>query len=130
MAHREPRSDGAEKIPFNVMPAEFAEMSKKRIEDCVNAQAELFDNLQASNKQWLARMQSEARLASEFVSRLSAARSIPDTLSACQEWSSRHFEMMAEDGKHFLSDVQKFMKAGSRALSNGWGQDGRNGVGT
>jgi hypothetical protein len=38
----------------------------------------------------------------------------------CQQWSSRRFEMMAEDGKHLVEDGQKFMTMGARLLSNGW----------
>jgi hypothetical protein len=65
-------------------------------------------------------MQSEANLASEFASKLTTARSIPDAMTACQEWSSRRFEMMAEDGKHLFADTQKFIEAGARLVSNGW----------
>lgn len=130
MAQNEPRSEGAEKVPFNIMPAEFAEMGKKRIEDLVHAQTELFEKFQESSKQWLARLQSEANLASDLASRLTSARSIPDAMTACQEWSSRHVEMMAEDGKHLFADAQKFMETGSRFLSNGWWRDGKGGVGT
>ncbi len=31
---------------------------------------------------------------------------IPDAMTACQEWTSWWFEMMAEDGKHLLADTQ------------------------
>lgn len=130
MAQNEPRSEGAEKVPLNVMPAEFAEMGKKRIEDLVHAQTELFEKFQESSKQWLARLQSEANLASDLASRLTAARSIPDAMTACQEWSSRHVEMMAEDGKHLFADAQKFMETGSRFLSDGWWRNGKGGAGT
>lgn len=98
----------------------FAAMGKKRVEDFANAQTEFLGKLQEANRQWFERMQSEASLASEFASKLSAARSIPDAMTACQEWTSRRFEMMAEDGKHFLTDIQKFVETGSRLASNGW----------
>ena len=94
------------------MPAEFAEMGKQRIEGFVNAQTELLEKLQESNRQWFDRMQSEANLASEFASKLTAARSIPDAMTACQEWASRRFKMMAEDREHLLSDCQKFTRDG------------------
>lgn len=126
----EPRSEGAEKTPLNIIPIQFAEMGKKRIEDFVNAQTELVDKFQESNKQWFARLQSEANLASDLASKLTAARSIPDAMTACQEWSSRHVEMMAEDGKHLFSDMQKFVETGSRFLSNGWWHNGKGSVST
>jgi hypothetical protein len=40
-------------------------------------------------------------------------------MAAYQEWASRRFEMMAEDGKHLLADTQKLMEAATRLLPNG-----------
>ncbi len=51
-------------------------------------------------------------LASEFASKLTQARSIPDAMSTCQEWAGRRFKMMAEDSKHVLTDIQNFMENG------------------
>ncbi len=65
------------------------------------------------------RVQSEADLASEFASQLIAAHSIPDAMTACQKWTTRRLELMAEDGKHLVSDAQKFIEMGTRLLSNG-----------
>ena len=103
----------------NPVPAEFAAIVKKRMEELAKAQSEPLNELQETNRQWFARMQSEADLASEFGSKLTSARSIPDAMTACQEWTSRRFEMMAEDGKHLLADTQKFMETGVRLMSNG-----------
>jgi len=103
----------------NLLPAEFAEMGKKRVEDFVNAQTEFVEKLQEMNRQWFDRAQSEANLASELASKLTAARSIPDAMAAYQEWASRRFEMMAEDGKHLLADTQKLTEAATHLLPNG-----------
>jgi len=75
-------------------------------------------------------MQSQAELASEFASKLTAARSIPDAMTACQDWTSRRFEMMAEDGQHLLADTQKFMEAGAHLFANGWLSKGGGGGGS
>ncbi len=103
-------------------------MGKKRIEELFNANTDLVEKLEESNRQWFDRAQSEANLVSEFTSKLTAARSIPDALAACQEWGSRRFELMAEDGKHLAADTQKFMEAGARLLATGWLPNGRGGV--
>ena len=94
-------------------------MGKKRIEEFVNMQTELLNELQETNRQWFDRAQSEANVASEFASKLTAARSIPEAMATCQEWTSRRFEMMAEDGKHLLADTQKFMEAVARLMPKG-----------
>jgi hypothetical protein len=105
---------------FSRLPTEFGEMGKKRIEDFINAQSELLDKLQEINKHWIDRMQSEATLTSEFASKLTAARSVPDAMTACQEWTSRRLELMAEDGQHLLADTRKLMETGTHFLGNGW----------
>jgi Phasin protein len=104
----------------NLSPSEFAAMGKDRIDEFIKLQTELLDKLQEINRQWFDRAQAEATLASDFASKLTAARSIPEAMTACQEWTTRRFEMMAEDGKHLLADTQKFMETGARFMSNGW----------
>jgi hypothetical protein len=52
-------------------------------------------------------MQSQAKLGSEFVAKLTAARSIPEVATAYQEWASRQMEMAAEDAKRIFADGQK-----------------------
>jgi Phasin protein len=105
---------------FSRVPTEFGEMGKKQIEAFSNAQTELLNNLQEINKHWVGRIQSESNIASEFVSKLTAARSIPDAMTACQEWTSRRLELMAEDGQHVLADTQKLIETGTHFLGNGW----------
>jgi hypothetical protein len=65
-------------LPPNLMSAESAETGKQRVEEFTKAQMELLDKLQEANQRWLERMQQEANLASEFASKLTVARSIPD----------------------------------------------------
>jgi hypothetical protein len=125
MAQRESHSERTEKSSSsNPIPSELAAAGKKRIDEFINLQTELLTELQETNRRWLDRAQSEASLVSEFASKLTAARSLPEAMTACQEWTSRRFEMMAEDGKHLISDTQKFMEMGARFLSNGWAPKG------
>ncbi len=97
---------------------EMAEMGKKRIERLVDAQRELLNQLQETNRQWLDRMQSEAKVASDFANKVMGARSIPDAMSAYQEWANRQLEMTTEDAKRFFADGQKFIEASTRLLSS------------
>jgi hypothetical protein len=85
-----------------------------------NAPAQFLDKLEATNRRWFERMQSEAALASEFASKFTMARSIPDAVTACQDWASWRFEMMAEDRDHLLADYQMFTEAGAHFLWNSW----------
>jgi hypothetical protein len=96
-------------------------MGKKSIEELLNVQAKLFENLRETNRHWLECVQSEAALASKFTTKLATMRSIPDAMTTCQEWSSRQIEMMAEDSKLLIADIQKFMETGTRLLYSGNG---------
>jgi hypothetical protein len=109
-----------EKLQFNFPPAEFAATAMKRFGEFTKAQTEQLSNLQETNRQWLERVQAEASLASELISKLTAARSIPDAMSAYQEWGSRRLAMMAEDTKHLMDNTQKFMQTSARLIANGW----------
>jgi hypothetical protein len=129
MAQTESTTAKAEKSsPSNLIPPEIAAMGKKRLGDLSATQNELLEKLQDVNRSWFDRIQSEASLASEFVTKLTAARSIPETATIYQEWARRRMEMAAEDAKRLLADGQKFMETGVRLLSNGWLSNGRGGA--
>lgn len=119
MGQKEARTEQAEKSPlFNFAAADFAVTAKRQIEAITKAQSEALDNFQEMNQQWLDRIQAEASLASELASKLTAARSVPDAITAYQNWGSRRFEMMAEDTKHLWDDTQKFMQVSARVLQS------------
>lgn len=101
------------------VPGAFGDMGKKQLEAATEMQKEFLDTIEAMNRAWLARTQSEVTLASELVGKLAAARSIPDAATACQECMSRQMEIFAEDSRRMLADSEKLMRAGARLFSNG-----------
>ena len=112
----------AERIERSAVPnllavPEMAEMGKKRIENFVDAQRELLNQIQETNRQWFDRMQSEAKVASDFANKVMAARSVPDAMTACQEWAYWQLQTTAEDTKRLFADGQKFIEASTRLLS-------------
>lgn len=121
MAQKQPGGERLEMpLPLNLTPAELAETGKKRMEEILHAQNEFLATLQQANRQWLDRLQTETAFVSEFSSKLGAARSLPEAMSACQDYTRRWFEMMAEDGEHLLADSKALMETGTRLMSNGW----------
>jgi hypothetical protein len=90
--------------------------AQKQFESFTQAQSELTRKATEINRYWIDRGQSEASLTSEFTSKLAAAHSIPDAMTAWQEWSRQRLERMAEDGKHLVADIQEVMKAGAGLL--------------
>jgi Phasin protein len=112
--------------PSSLAPAMPA-MGKRRFEELAKIQADLLEEIREANQNWLDRMQSEATLASEFSSKLTASHSIVDTTAACQEWAKRRMELFTEDGQRLMTNSQKFMEKATRSLSNGWLSNGRTG---
>jgi hypothetical protein len=111
----------------SLVPPEFTSIGQKRVEELATAQVQLLERLEASNRQWFERLQSEIHLATELVSKLTSVRSLPEATAVCQEWTSRRIQMMAEDGKHLFSDAQSCMETGARLLSPGRRANGGNG---
>ena len=99
---------------------EFIAKTEKQFEDFTGSQAALLEKFGETNRQWLDRMQAEMSLAAKFSTKLIGARSFPEAMSTCQEWTSRRLEMAAEDTKHLLDDTQKFMQAGAHLLGSSW----------
>jgi Phasin protein len=112
--------------PLSLNPA-MAAMGKKRFDEFANIQSDLLEVIREANQNWLDRMQSEATLASEFSSKLTASHSIADTTAACQEWAKRRMELFTEDGQRLMSNSQKFMEKATKFLSNGWLSNGPTG---
>lgn len=91
------------------MSSELTASRKNNIEEFGDAKTAFLDQLRVTNRQWLDRMQSEVDLASELASKLTAARSLTEAMRACQQWTMRQFEVMAED----LADIQSLMETAS-----------------
>lgn len=130
MAQTESQANKAKGSPAGVIPPEFVAMGQKRLEGLVATQTEQLEMLQEANRNCFDRMQIEAKLASEFTAKLTAARSMPEVATAYQEWAQQHMEMAAEDAKRVFTDSQKWAEAGVRLWSNGWGPNGKGISGT
>jgi hypothetical protein len=79
-------------------------------------QGEFFGKWQQASRHWLDRMAAETKLVSELTGKLTAARSIPDAMTACREFTSRRIEIMMEDTKHLWDDAAKLMQARTKGL--------------
>jgi hypothetical protein len=116
--------------PSSLNPAPtMAAMGKKHFDELAKIQSDLLEEIREANQNWLDRMQSEATLASEFSSKLTASHSIADTTTACQEWAKRRMELFNEDGQRLMNNSQKFMEKAAQFLSDGWLSNGRTGGG-
>jgi phasin protein len=118
MARTESQADKTQR--YNFLFPEIGAITKQRVDELIQSQTQCLQEIQEANRHWFERMQSEATLASEFANKLAVARSLPETASVCQEWTSRRMELAAEDAKSLSGYSQKFAEIGARLLSNGW----------
>jgi hypothetical protein len=121
MLRRERQGTRVEKSPlfFELLPADLTETAKKNVEEFTKVQANLFGECQQMGRRWLDRAAAEANLASELASKLTASRSIPDAMTACQQWGAQRLQMMAEDTIHLFDDTQTFLQSGARFWRQG-----------
>ncbi|MGE0196142.1 MAG: hypothetical protein AB7P48_11020, partial [Methylocystis sp.] len=63
------------------------------------------------------RKQQEAAETVELASQLTSTRSISETASVQQDWTSKHVEMTTEDTRRLFSDAQQIFDAGARFWS-------------
>ena len=82
--------------------------------------SEFFNALQEMSRDWMGRANAEVELGLKLSKNLTAAHSVPDAITAYQEWLSEEMNARAEDARLLMSNGQKFMDATSRFLSSGW----------
>jgi hypothetical protein len=125
MTQKEAPARAAKLSSLNPALPGIAVMANKRFEELAEVQSDFLEEIREANQKWLDRIQSEANLASEFSSKLTASHSMADTTTACQEWANRRLELFTEDSQLLITRSQKFMENAAQLLSNGWLSNGR-----
>jgi hypothetical protein len=98
--------------------AQIGDMGRRGISAGLRMQTEMLDALQAISRDWVACTTSEAELALNLPNRLAGARSIPEAITAYQQWLSEWLAVCSEDGRRLAADGQKFMTSGVRCLTS------------
>jgi hypothetical protein len=93
--------------------------AKASADNLSTAQKEMGDTFAEANQHWLTRAKAEGDSMSELMTKLSAARSMPDVAAVYQEWMTQRMQRLAEDGQKLAADSQKFMTAWTKLFSNG-----------
>ena len=82
--------------------------------------SEFFNALEEMSRDWMGRATAEVELGLKLSKNLTAAHSVPDAITAYQEWLSDEMNARAEDALLLLSNGQKIMETSSRLLSSSW----------
>ena len=80
--------------------------------------SEFFNTLQEMSRDWMERATAEVELGLKLSKKLTAAHSVPDAVTAYQEWLSEEMNARAEDARLLMSSGQRIMDASSRLLSS------------
>lgn len=87
----------------------FADAGRHSIDAMVGMQKGFLDVFEVLNKQWVSGVNAEAALASEFLTKLAAAKSIPDAAMACQGCANRQMQILAENGRQLMAAGEKMV---------------------
>jgi hypothetical protein len=112
------RTEGAsaERVADDTRKAPLGEIGADSVKAGLRAQGEMLDVLHDIGQDWLARATSEAELALNLPSKLTAAPSIPEALTAYQEWLSEWMNRFSEDSRRFISS-QRIVDQGVRCFT-------------
>jgi hypothetical protein len=108
------------------VPKKIAETEKKIGDTTLQVQDEFFKTCEEMGRAVVSRATAQIELTSKLTEKLRAAHSLPDVLSAYQEWLSEQLNACSEDARQFMTNSQKFMTTSTRLFSNGWSSVGMN----
>ena len=103
--------------PLSAFPVDLVGMGKKHLQVLFDAQSKLVDTLPALSQEWMSCAQAERELSSELLAKLTAARTLPESARACQEWLSRRMDMFADETRMLLADTQKLVDVGAQLFA-------------
>jgi xylose isomerase len=104
---------------------QMAETEKKIGDAAAQAQSEFMRTFEDVGREVMSCAAAEMERGLSLSKKLSGAQYVSDALTAYQEWLSEEMNARTEDARRFMAHGQKFMSAGTRAVSNGW-----SGIGT
>lgn len=94
----------------------FGDVGARNVAAGLRLHREMLGLLSDMGQDWLARASAEAQLALRLPNRLTAARSVPDAVTAYQEWFGEWLNRCSEDSQRLLSDGQKIVVTGTRCF--------------
>ena len=105
----------------NLMSSDFGAMYAKSGENFSAIQKEWMEALQRAHRDWVALLEAEMKLGSEFAAKIAAAKAGPEAAAAYQDWMGRRMELLSKEWQKAVEDGQKFMNACTRIAANGRG---------
>ena len=104
---------------------EIAETEKKISDTTLQVETEFAKTCEEMSQAIMSRATAQVELGMKLTEKLRAARSLPDVVSAYQEWLSAQMTACSEDARQFMTDSQKFMTTSTRLFSINWSSLGK-----
>jgi hypothetical protein len=117
MAQEQTTEAGPGKSGAPFMPKEFANFGQQAFDSMMGMQKGYLEALQDLNQRWVSGVNAEAALASEFFTKLAAAKSIPEAATACQDCANRQMEILADNSRQLMAASEKIVPG---MLGNGF----------
>jgi hypothetical protein len=102
--------DNSSVFPNMTLP-EVSAVGKKSVEAFASMQKELFETVERCNREWVARLNEEAALTTDFVQKVTESRSIPEGMSAYWEWTTKQMELLTKQSQTIMENGHTFMNA-------------------
>src|SRR5262249_38566982 len=96
----------------------IAETEKKIGDTTLQAQSEFIKTFEEMSRAVMSRATAEIEFGARLTQRLSEAHSLPDVVSAYQEWLGKEMSARSEDARRFMTSSQKFIAPSPRPFSN------------
>lgn len=103
----------------NLMPPEVAKIGKRNLETLAAVQQEFLAAVNRANGTWVAYLNEEAALNSDFSKKVTSTRSIPDAAAAYQEWITQQINLLSKHAQKVLEETQDLTKSYTQAIGNG-----------
>ena len=116
-----PRSERSRSEKYSsagAMNGPFVMMGARNVSAGLRLQKEMMEVFQDIGREWVSRAASETELALKLPNKLTEARSVPDALSAYQQWLGEWMNLWSEDSRQFLSDSRKIMDTSVRCFAD------------
>jgi len=97
----------------------FLAIGTQQTEAMLEMQKEMLKAYEEVGRAWTERIKAEVALWSDPASKLSASRTVPDGLQACQDTFAQRMRMVADDGQRLFEDGQKVIANISRTMPDG-----------
>ena len=99
--------------------AQFSELGQQQLGALLSMQQQFFDAAQDMNRAWTARTESEASIVSRLFTKLAAARTLPDAVSAYQECMGQQLDLLTKESRRIYEESGKLMSKSAHLFSNG-----------